>query len=353
MSVPDVIIDASNVAHGRGGTVSFARVIDVREAWLLEHPGSYPYAVLDGGVRGQLEDRRQAEQAELEHWLEYHQGDADDRILTLAVQFGAAIVSEDNFRFARREHSWLQGNTDRIWSARRIRGRVVLSRRALAVATDEQIEADWAKKRGKSGTLDPGSEKLFHHVGDVSHCRRSGAVLTPTQVYSSRGRLFCHSCDQPAEETIAAPPMADAPAGPAQITVLHGYTVVRTVPVPADDGLVVGRASRSRPTTTDVTAGLGPEASGEISREHVRIFLDDDGKPMAEHLAGNNVSFLNPELDLRGRPSTARLATRTPYALELGDELVLGTGTVRLRISEAVVTDDVPDDGPAGSGHGR
>ncbi|WP_392670972.1 hypothetical protein [Streptomyces sp. LN785] len=348
MSVPGVIIDASNVAHGRARTVSFARVVDVREAWLRENPGSEPYAVLDGSVRGRLQDRSLAERALREHWLEYHQGDADDRILTLAVQFGADIISDDNFRFARREHTWLQGSTDRVWSARRIHGRVVFSRRSLGVATEEEIDADWVNKRGKSGTLDPESEQRFRHVDEPSPCRRSGAVLGPTQVYAAGDRLFCRSCDQPAEEIVAAPPLLGATEGPAEVTVLHGYTVLRTVRVAPDDGIVIGRASRSRPSTTDVTAGLGPDASGEISREHVRIFLDDDGKPMAEHLTDNNASFLNPELDLRGRPCTARLATRTPYALEPGDELVLGTGTVRLRITEAVVADGEPDGGGGG-----
>ncbi|MFD7867416.1 hypothetical protein [Streptomyces sp. NPDC059783] len=352
MSAPDVIIDASNIAHGRGGTVSFARVVDVREAWLREHPGSYPYAVLDGAVRGRLEDRALADRAGREHWLELHQGDADDRILSLAAQYGAAVISEDNFRFARREHTWLQGNTDRIWSARRVRGRVVFSRRSLSVATDEEIDADRARKRGKAGLRDPDSELRFRHVEEPSPCRRSGSVLTPPQVYASGDRLYCHSCDQPAEETVAEAPVPETPDGRTVITVMHGYAVLRTVDVPGDDGLVIGRASRSRPGTTDVTDGLGPEARGEISREHVRIFLDDDGRPMAEHLTDNNASFLNPVLDRYGRPSTARLATRTPYGLEPGDELVLGTGSVRLRISEGSSEGDGDGDGDGGGAGG-
>ncbi|MFE0509467.1 hypothetical protein [Streptomyces sp. NPDC058964] len=336
MSVPGVIIDASNVAATRQRPWPFARVVDVRDAWLREHPEAGALAVVDASVRPVLGDRHLVEQAERAQWLEVHQGDADDRILALAKQFDAAIVSSDNFRYARREHPWLQGNDSRVWSVRRIRGRILFSPRQLGVATEEEIERDWQRKRAKAGLLSRDAEERFRCTSDAEACRRGGEVLLPRQVNKDGARWYCRSCGYEAVEIVAEPALPDGPVtGPVQVAVQHGYTFRHVIAVPAEGGLTLGRASRSRPGVTDVTEGLGRDEAAEISRTHLRIFLDDDGMPLAEHVPEphQNVTFLNPDTDTLGRPRTGRLATAMPYALEDGDELQLGPGTVRLRIS--------------------
>ncbi|MFJ7194827.1 MULTISPECIES: hypothetical protein [unclassified Streptomyces] len=341
MSVPGVIIDASNVAATRKRPWPFSRVVEVRDAWLREHPGTTVIAVLDATVRPFLDEQHLVRQAEREQWLEVHQGDADDRILALAARFGAAIVSSDNFRFARREHTWLQGNNSRVWSARRVHGRVLLSPRHLGIATDEEIERDRLHKLDKAGLLREDAEERFRCTDPAGTCLRRGTVLLPRQVNKDGNRWFCRSCGYEAVEVVEPPVPEGLDAGPVLVTVQHGYTVRATVAV-GPQGLTLGRASRSRPGTTDVTEGLGADRAAEISRAHLRIFLDDDGRPLAEHLPENNASFLNPELDFGGLPRTARLAAGTPYALEDGDELHLGPGTVRLRISSGARAGDEP-----------
>lgn len=333
MSVP-VIIDASNVAATSQTPWPFSRVVDVREAWLRRHPGADAIAVLDASVRPHLDDQKLVEQAERARWLQVHQGDADDRILSLADQYDAAIVSDDNFRYARREHPWLQGNSSRVWSVRRMRGEVILTVRHLGVATDEEIERDRLKKLRKAGLLHPGSDKRFRHASETSGCVHADEELQPRHVHKQGDRWYCRLCYFDVNEILAEPPAAPAPGtGPVRVTVLHGHRTRDTLSVPPG-GLTLGRPSRSHPEVTVVTAGLDEKQARDVSRVHVRIFLDDDGKPMVEHLPepDQNASFLNPELDFRGRPKSSRLATRTPYALEDGDELCLGPGTVRLRI---------------------
>ncbi|WP_326670314.1 MULTISPECIES: hypothetical protein [unclassified Streptomyces] len=333
MSVPGVIIDASNVAATRKRPWPFSRVVGVRDAWLSKYPGAQAIAVLDATVRPFLDEQHLVRQAEREQWLEVHQGDADDRILALAAQFGAAVVSSDNFRFARREHAWLQGNNSRVWSVRRVEGKVIFSLRHLGIATDAEIERDRLHKLDKAGLLREDAEERFRCTDPAGSCLRRGVVLLPRQVNKDANRWYCRSCGYEAVEVVVEPPLPDVlEAGPVLVTVQHGYTVTRTVPVPAE-GLTLGRASRSRPGTTDVTEGLDADRAAGISRSHLRIFLDDDGRPIAEHLPENNASFLNPELGFDGVPRTSRLAAATPYALEDGDELHLGPGTVRLRIS--------------------
>ncbi|MEU9187079.1 hypothetical protein AB0D14_21550 [Streptomyces sp. NPDC048484] len=334
MSAPGVIIDASNVAATRKRPWPFSRVVDVREAWMRHNPGTTAVAVLDASVRPVLDDQHLVELAEHEHWLEVHQGDADDRILALADQFDAAIVSSDNFRYARREYAWLQGNGSRVWSVRRMRGQIMFSPRQLGVASDEEIERDRQKKLTKAGLLRQDAEERFRCSSGPGGCLRGGEVLLPRQVNKDGTRWYCLSCGYEAVEIIAEPPLLDdLDGGPVQVTVQHGYSVRRTITVPSD-GLTLGRATRSRAGVTDVTEGLGRDQADEISRTHVRIFLDDDAKPLVEHVPDQdqNASFLNPELDFAGRPQSGRLATALPYALEDGDEVHLGPGTVRLRI---------------------
>lgn len=339
MSAPHVIIDASNVAAGKKRPWPFSRVVDVREAWLRKYPGSDAIAVLDANVRPMLDDQHLVARAEREKWLEVHQGDADDRILALAARSDAHIVSGDNFRYARREHAWLQGNGSRVWGVHRVGGRVVFSLRQLGVATDEEIERDRRHKLDKAGLLREDSDRRFRHAAESSGCLRGTDELLPRQVNKDGARWYCRSCGFEAVEVVAHPPLPEAPAdaGPVRVTVQHGYAVRATLTVPPCGMLTLGRRSRRNPGVTDVTDGLSPDQAEQISRVHLRIILDDDGNPLAVHVPepDRNASFLNPELDLAGRPQSSRMATGTPYALEDGDELHLGppTGAVRLRIS--------------------
>ncbi|MGW2045369.1 NYN domain-containing protein [Streptomyces sp. NPDC001858] len=333
MTVP-VIIDASNVAATSQTPWPFSRVVEVREAWLRRHPGADVIAVLDATVRPHLDDQKLVEQAERARWLQVYQGDADDRILALADQYDAAIVSDDNFRYARREHAWLQGNSSRVFSVRRMRGEVILSLRHLGVATDQEIERDRLKKLRKAGLLHPDSEKRFRHASGGSGCVHADDELRPRHVHKQGTRWYCRLCYFDVTETVAEAPLTPGPgAGPVRVTVLHGHRTRESLAVPPE-GMTLGRPSRGRPEVTVVTTGLDEQQVRQISRAHVRIFLDDDGKPLVEHIPDpcQNASFLNPELDFRGRPQSSRLATGTPYALEDGDELCLGPGTVRLRI---------------------
>ncbi|MGW3123589.1 NYN domain-containing protein [Streptomyces sp. NPDC001107] len=334
MTVPGVIIDASNVAATRTRRWPFSRVVEVRDAWLRDHPGAGAIAVLDASVRRFLDDQHLLQQAERAQWLEVRRGDADDRILALAVKFNAGIVSGDKFRYARREHPWLQGNDSRVWGVSWVGGRVVFVPRRLGVATDEEIERDREKKRSKAGLLPEDAEVRFRCTSSPDACLRGGEVLLPRHVNKDRDRWYCRSCSCEAVEILVEPPLPDdLGTGPVQVTVRHGFTVRRILTVPAE-GLALGRASRRHPEVTDVTDGLTRDDADTISRLHVRIYLDDDGNPLVEHVPEKhrNVTFLNPELDFDGRPRSGRLATGPAYGLEEGDELFLGPGLVRLRI---------------------
>ena len=83
----------------------------------------------------------------------------------------------------------------------------------------------------------------------------------------------------------------------------------------------------------DVTAGLPVGDAKAISRQHVAIFLDDDGNPIVRHLRERNSTFLNPEVDELGQPLDRRLVLNADYLLSEADELLLGGNVVRLIVS--------------------
>ncbi|NEA73806.1 FHA domain-containing protein [Streptomyces sp. SID13588] len=337
---PEVIIDVANMARVADGLWKFSRITEIRDQWMLEHPGAHRYAVyavLDAGVLPLFVDQPLVHKARAECWLELHSGDADDVILRLAHRHDAAVVSRDRFNFARREYPWLQGSSTRVWDVRRSNGRISLILRHLKVATDAEIEEDRRKKSRKAGLLpeDPDRRWQCTAVGP-NVCHRSGAELATHQVRGDlgrKGRYYCRACEHEAVEIIARAPLPEY--GPLEATLLHG-TLPRLVLEVPEGGLWLGRRSRSGSApVTDVTTGLPEEQAREISRTHLHLFYDDDGELMVEHVPPNNHSFLNPQLDLHGAPSSNRLVTAAPYVLESGDELYLGPGTVRLRINRA------------------
>ncbi|WP_329184952.1 NYN domain-containing protein [Actinacidiphila glaucinigra] len=344
MSRPTVILDASNLARARGNRWLFSRVCDVRAQWLREHPAAFPYAVLDASVRPYFEDKRLIRQAEGDHWLEVHPGDADDEILRLAEQYGAAVVSHDNYRAFRRDYPWLQDCEDRLWSVRRKGDEVTLHRRRLKAASDAQIDEDLRNKARKAGLLASPTDRRWHCAAPTaSDCHRSGEELEWNQVHELAGRWYCRSCDYPAEEILTRAAPVDSLPGPPTVTLMHGFRTVWTQVVP-DDGMLVGRPSRKYPDSVDVTAGLPADQADEVSRGHLRLFLDDDGELLAEHRAANNASFINPQLGKDGRPLNQRMVRLVHFPLDEGDEVFLGPGVVRLVVGrDDTVGSDRPD----------
>jgi hypothetical protein len=329
VSSPTVVIDASNLARAKDGLWRFSRIVDIRNQWLLEKPGGHPYAVLDASVRPHLVDQELVRQAETDGWLEVHQGDADDRILQLAANHGAAVISHDKFDYARREHQWLQGNGSRVWQVRREKGRVLLTLRQLRVASDAEIDDDRRKKAEKAGLPVTDPDRRWRCDSPPGTCNHGGTELATGQVHLTGGRWYCRYCEHAVMEVTAEPPVR--PVIPLSVTLLHGFAVRWTVPV-SEDGLLLGRATRSAPEVHDVTIGLPRGQAAQISRRHLRLSLDDDGELTVEHLAARNATFLNPELDFNGRPRNARLTLGAHYGLIDGDELHLGLGAVRLRM---------------------
>jgi Zc3h12a-like Ribonuclease NYN domain/FHA domain len=328
-----VVLDAANIAftrHGQGNArFMFRRVEEVRDRWLRERGGAV-HAVIDASAYRRMSDRSTAVAAAEDGWLETATGDADDSILELADKFDAAIVSNDNFTYAREDYPWLQGCVDRVFSVSWHSGQLSVQRRVLRVATKEEIDKARREKAEKAGIRHDLGDRTWRCTAPPDECEHGGRALPHSLLRKKEPDWYC-TCGYPAEELYVE--TEDVPlARPPVLDVLHNRSLQSKVTL-GPTVTVLGRGGPSRPHVHDVTAGLPAGDAKAISREHLEVFLDDDGNPIVRHLAENNTTFLNPRTDERGLPIDNRLADNVDYLLSEADELLLGGKIVWLVVS--------------------
>src|ERR1700730_19000772 len=116
-----VLLDAANIAckrprsKGKPKEWHFARVERVRKRCQKKWHGAHVRAVIDAEAENRLTDRKRADNAHAEGWLDTASGDADDIVLAMAASLNALVVSKDTFKDARRSHPWLE-EEGRVWS---------------------------------------------------------------------------------------------------------------------------------------------------------------------------------------------------------------------------------------------
>jgi outer membrane biosynthesis protein TonB len=150
----------------------------------------------------------------------------------------------------------------------------------------------------------------------VPTCPACGIEITP-------GDRFCSNCGAalkvaaaPVEVVPAAPP-APAPAvGPRLVVSASGAEI----PLPVGEELLIGRE--------DPVSGIFPDLDltphggdeGGVSRQHARLFVQDDNYSI-EDLDSTNFTFVNKQ----------KLAPKTRQPVGDGDEIRLGRVTLILR----------------------
>jgi hypothetical protein len=334
VSVITVVLDAANIAFtnaGRdGASYRFCRVEQVRDAWMAQHPRGVVRAVTDASALRRMPDEHLARRAKVDGWLDIAPGDADDVILDLAERYGAMVVSNDNFAYARDDHPWLQGCADRVFSASWRGGTLLLQPRLLKVATAEDIARARREKATKAGIRHDLGDRVWRCTARMGECSHAGEVVPHSRLRHRGRQAFC-VCGSRAEERHADLPHLLV-TGPPQLTVLHHDRVHHVVPIDAGR-VVLGRGGRSRPHVHDITAGLKGAAATEISREHLEVLLDDDRNLIVRHLALKNATFLNPRLGADGLPMDNRLEDGAEYLIGEGDTLWLGPGVITLIVT--------------------
>ncbi|GAB2855876.1 hypothetical protein GCM10022221_64350 [Actinocorallia aurea] len=326
--VETVVLDAANLAahnpRGKKADWRFTYVDQVKTACERRWDGVLVRAWMDASAEGRLADRDRLRSARQAGWLEIAPGDADDLILEFAGDHRAAVVSRDKFKDARRTHPWLE-DPDRVWNWTWEKGEVTLAPRRLRPVTDEEVAAARRKKALKAGVMGLSDGQIWICRAPAGRCKQAGLPTTPKRTLN---KYYCARCSYAAEEQVYA---TVPPAPPTLTLVVDGVHRARLDL--AADGVVLGRGGPTRPDVADVTAFLDGGAKNDIGRRHLRIDLDDEGRPVVVHQSEAGSSFLNPRFGPDGLPADHRLEPGTRYPLDDDDELVLGAGRVRLLIS--------------------
>ncbi len=330
MTAIKLVIDAANIAYYyRDKKFHFARVAAVRTAWRDRGHDGEVHAVIDASVRDRLVDPALAAAAQAEHWLSVAAGDADDEILRMADEYGATVVSRDNFAWATGRYEWLHRDRSRLYGARFSGESAQLYRRPLVELTPEKIAQAKRVKAEKAGMVLADDVRSWRHTDTAEDCRLAGETLSAGQVQRRGDAYYCWGCQRAVTAEVS-----DGPAGPPMVRLLHGDQVRCRLQIPPE-GIRVGRAGWRHPDVTDVTDGLARADARAISGEHLLLKPDHTGLPVAVHLRATNTSFLNPTIGADGLPADHRMAPDVEYPLWPGDEILLGPGLVRLLIDAA------------------
>jgi len=336
MAVPTVIVDAANIACRvvrTRRTYHFDRLELVRQAWLESHPDATVHAVLDAGVWGRFVDRDRLDLAQEAGWLQAAAGDADDRILADASRFQASVVSMDGFVFARHQYPWLQGCADRVFGVSWQGALPRIWPRVLGIATDDEIAEALRRKKEKALRHDADASTRFRCDQPPTDCQWGGRVV-PDDVLRESGDRFVCVCGSYLVEIDPDLDLGDEPPSQARgpgIAVMRNGVHEATIAVPAE-GIVIGRGDSGSGYIHDVTVGLAQQERSAISRQHLWIGFDPDGRLVIRHQAANNASFLNPSFGEDGLPASNRLPDMVAIPVHAGDEIALGPGTVRLLV---------------------
>jgi hypothetical protein len=293
---PELVIDVANVCRNPSlveseGVARWDRLLAIVDAWnRWEYGFDRPVVQLiaDSSLLSALppDDRRLLRTAETDgyaHILEY----ADPTILDLAEQHDCSVLTNDQFVGHRRERPWLDGNDDRFVQFDGANGELQLRLAVLSQRTSYSMSRAEERDELKSRHIDPSRHHESHLLNSVYRCddldclRRSfapeGAIPPPARGRS--GGAVCTSCGNAL--TLVGTRRDTAVI---KLSAEDGRDPVR-VPLPADNKLVIGRASPD----LSLKSVLVPAQLKRISRSHAALSFGQ-GRVFVEDLGSSNGS---------------------------------------------------------------
>jgi hypothetical protein len=251
--------------------------------------------------------------------------DADPVILKIAAETGASVLSRDRFLDHRRDHPWIGGTADRVFSWQVAdTGRVeIVARRMLVTGEFTMSEAEQARADKRRGLRDDVlDEALRWHF----RCTTDGCVLRerfPARLrdlpIARNGRLICPQCKRPVQRL-------ERRRVSRAVKLSAGSRAVR-VGVEAGDSIVVGRDERGLANRV-----LSPGDLRKISSRHLRISFD--GKDVVVTDLGSTNGTVIETWSARDRERRAAVDLRAgdPVVLRPNDHVTLA-GVVQVALS--------------------
>ena len=332
MTNAPALLDVSNACRDRslaprGKPAAWSRVERVVAAWArsASRPAR-PLGICDENLRFLLSprDRRQLERAERAGHLRIVAGAADDELLRMAEQSGAAVISKDLFRGHRRRHPWIQGCRDRFYSWDLDgTGAVCVGIRDMGVSSayslSEHEEADRLRERG----LDHRREADRRALARAYRCT-DGECLS-ARLYPDRlplpperrgGQFVCPGCGG-ALMDLGARPWA------AEIVAERGPDELLRLAVEDGQEVELGRS--------DLRRG-GADRLERVSRRHLSLRAHDGQLLVRDLGSRNGTAIAHWNRDTRSLNDPVPVSGPAPAAMGARDALIVA-GVVRLRRS--------------------
>ena len=249
---------------------------------------------------------------------------ADHVILRIASTNAIRIISGDNFRGHRRNHPWLQGNSESVFGWESINDEVILVPRTLEVLSEAQISQHSEVDSMKTMRLDPSIEIDREILESLYQCenfscdlRRTSPSYLPVPPNRNRKRrekLECPNCQNPVREL-----------GPIGKVAQLKFRILGTgksgrITFRINTALTVGR-NHFIQALSDVTQD-DRELLSAVSGNHLQVFVSDSGVQVADNSSTNGTTIFRSTRP--GILDSPTIIGQKMVGLNHGDKLHLG-----------------------------
>ena len=249
---------------------------------------------------------------------------ADGIILKLASISGTKVITGDFYRDHRRQHPWLQDNSEDFFGWESDGEQIVLVPRTLEALYDHEISKHSEVKHMKSAKLDPSSsddravlESLYQCLNPECELRKKSPSYLPISPHRNKknsGVLECPHCRKPVNELGFVGKVSQLKFKILE-TEKSGRLTFR-----ADTPVVIGRHEILR-AISEVTLE-DREACAQVSGAHLQIVVTEGGVQVADNGStnGSTISRMTKE----GMYGPASVLSQQLIGLNHGDKLYLG-----------------------------
>jgi hypothetical protein len=257
---------------------------------------------------------------------------ADGIILKMASTSGTKVITGDTFRDHRRDHPWLQNNSEDFYGWKRQDDEVVLVQRTLEALSESEISRYSELKHLKTAKLDQSSRPDQNILESLYRCENlkcqlrslspSYLPIHPNKNRKNPNILECPSCKTKVLEIGFVGRVAQL-----KFKILETGAEGR-ITFKVDSNVVIGQQEilRALPEATKEDTA----ACADVSSKHLKILVSSGGVQVADNGSTNGTQIARPTQE--GFYSSPVTLTDIMVGLNHGDRLYLG-GAVELKRS--------------------
>ncbi len=331
----DYIVDLSNVCRSRvlgappnGASLNCLQLLEKAIAKSLNGRAPVLQYVADTSLWGLLEDtdgkRVVKEWKQRKHRVLFEDRVADGIILKLASTNGTKVITSDFYRDHRRQHPWLQNNSEDFFEWKQQDNEIILTNRTLKALSEYEISQYEELKEIEYSKLNPSSrpdreilETLYQCENLKCELRKASPSYLPLPPLKDRKVhevLNCPECKKPVRKVGFVGQVAQL-----KFKILETQASGR-ITFQIDQNIVIGR--------NDILGALSEVNEGDrkacklVSGNHLQVLVSAGGVKVADSNStnGSTISRMNQD-EVYGAPT---VLTNNMVGFNHGDKIYLG-----------------------------